>query len=466
MQPEACHRLVVRSLAVMLAVLAVFAVVAEEWADCGPAEEARLLLDRDEWREALALALKLDDEFDYHPEIRSVLGEALYRAGEFEEAGDILEKLIESGSPPPRALLTLGLIRAAEARFEEASRLVGEALARAPDDPVVLFRAAGFQETRAETVELLERYLAIGDGEDPDRIESARGTIRLFGELREKDLWVSKDRPERMEARLRPVPDGRGGVLGYTVPILLGGKRKPVRILLDTGSPGLFLSNRVARKRGFVPLAEETTFGGGGSGRHLSGRGLFDRFAFGALVFTEALATTSKRAIDPYSRYDGLLGLSVFDGYRITLDLGERRLLLEPSHGEPLGDRYWVIMGQAVIRVRSAGGPAGLFLLDTGANHTILDLSFAGEIEGATIGDLSRVHGYGGARQGARTVDGAVVGFQGLQSDGRRMNAVDLSMRSRMGGVEISGFMGLDLLDGARITIDTVTRRVLITKDP
>jgi len=40
------------------------------------------------------------------------------------------------------------------------------------------------------------------------------------------------------------------------------------------------------------------------------------------------------------------------------------------------------------------------------------------------------------------------------------MNAVDLTQRSRLGGTQISGFLGLDLLDGLEVVLDTVHRRV------
>ena len=40
--------------------------------------------------------------------------------------------------------------------------------------------------------------------------------------------------------------------------------------------------------------------------------------------------------------------------------------------------------------------------------------------------------------------------------------AIDLSLRSQVGGVEISGFLGLDLLGGKKIVIDTRRRTVAV----
>ena len=53
----------------------------------------------------------------------------------------------------------------------------------------------------------------------------------------------------------------------------------------------------------------------------------------GELSFTDALASTSESEFDPQRRYHGLIGISVFNGYRVTLDLSRQRLLLAPAGG-------------------------------------------------------------------------------------------------------------------------------------
>ncbi len=71
-----------------------------------------------------------------------------------------------------------------------------------------------------------------------------------------------------------------------------------MKLLLDSGSPGLYVVQRVAQRCGFAPLAERVTFGGGGTKRHVVQRGLFDRLALGELHFERALATVAKREVD------------------------------------------------------------------------------------------------------------------------------------------------------------------------
>jgi hypothetical protein len=185
----------------------------------------------------------------------------------------------------------------------------------------------------------------------------------------------------------------------------------------------------------------------------------------GDLAFEDALATTTQREIDRTGRFHGLLGLSVFAGYRILLDLDENLLVLDRSASESEdGTPYWAVSGQMLVRATTTSGDRGLFLFDTGATRTTVSLDLARRSTGATLGRRLEVQGYGGSLESAREVHGLGVEFQGLETPGPGINAADLSVRSRLGRVEISGFVGLDLLAGRRIVVDTRTRRVEVSE--
>lgn len=438
------------------------------------AGRVRCLLALDRWREALAEATRFSAQLPLSPVVATVLGEASLRAGRFEEVDAVLSPVVaalglpDRGGVPEatmaRALLALGRLRAAEGRGAVAYEYVNRAAALAPDDPWVVYESAGAAPDRAAIVARLERYLALSAGDDPDRIEAARGKIRFYEALGESEVWVVEARPERIEVPLGAIGDGFGGVLGYTVDVALGPKR-PVTLMLDSGSTGLFVLERIARKHGFEPLAVETVFGGGGDRRHESPRGLFPDFALGGLRFSGALATTTAHEIDPTGRFHGLLGLSIFDGYRITLDLDERRLILDRTVSEQTaGGSYWDVSGQLLVRASTSAGDGGLFLLDTGATRTSVSLDLAQHSPGVTLGRPVRIEGYGGTLAGARVAHGLGVEFEGGATPGTTVNATDLAVPSRLGGVEISGQVGLDLLAGRRIDIDTRSRRVSVAE--
>jgi hypothetical protein len=240
----------------------------------------------------------------------------------------------------------------------------------------------------------------------------------------------------------------------------VGPKRRRVALLLDTGSGGLFVGDRVARRAGAVPLEVETAFGGGGSGRHRTTRALLPELGLGGLVFADALVSSGTGAADPAGRYQGILGPGVLEGYRVSIDLGRRTLTLD-RRGEPFstGTPCWVVGGQLLVRARARGAPDGLFLVDTGATTSVLSHAYAATVPGLAWIDPAAPRGYGGAIGGARRVDGAEVLWLGHGTGRGRLIAADLSDRSRLSGVEIAGYIGLDLLRDRVLVLDIDARR-------
>ncbi len=421
------------------------------------------LLQQDRWQEALAEARAEFERLPEDPGAAADLAEAMFRAGLFEEAEPLLEGLEKRTAPPPRALMVLARLRGAQGRAEEAVELMERAVAAAPDDRAIIFWAADHTRTRSESIERLRRYLELSEGDDPDRIAAAEGSLGLYRELGDRSVWIPVSSPERLELPLIPVRNPDGATVGRAIKVRLGEKGKPLKLLLDTGSGGLFVDWRAARKCGFEPLAEETVFGGGGERRHRSQRGLFDRLALGELKFDDVLATTSQSRLDSLGRYQGVIGTAAFEGYRATLDLARDLLLLDSkAEKEEGGSSYWNVSGQMLVRAATTAEDGALFLFDTGATSTVLARSLAERIAGVELVGAAELDGYGGAIEGARWVADVEIGFQDLRSGTVTLPAVDLSMRSRLSGVEISGYLGMDLLGRSTIVIDTRTRRISV----
>jgi len=330
----------------------------------------RALLRSQRHRSALDEARGHAETHADRPRVLAVLAEALFRAGRFEEIEPLIGPLAQRDDAPARALAVLARLYGAEGRAKPAVTLMARAVESAPDDRDVLYWASGFAETRARSVDLLERYLVLAEGDDPDRIEATRSGIEVLRALEERAIWVSEQRPERTEIPLTRIWDPSSGVTqGFVIRVGLGPKGKPTPLLLDSGSPGLFVIQRVARKRGFEKLAVQSQFGGGGNQRHHSARGTFATVTIGDLRFRTALASSNKQEMDPVGRYHGLIGLSVFNGYRITLDLVDERLILEPPDPAAAGEPYWTVEGQWLVR-GTLGAIDGLLLFDSGATHS------------------------------------------------------------------------------------------------
>jgi predicted aspartyl protease len=416
----------------------------------------RELIAKDQWKEALEEARVVAVESP-GPDAGAALGEALYRAGQIDDAGEVLAPIAANDDAPARALAQLGLVRAAQGKDGEAIALLERAVAKAPRDPWVVYRASAAARTRARAVELLETYLQIATGDDPDRLLGARGTIRLDKALGERNVWVRVSSPERLEVPLKPLVGGNGFFVEATI-----ANGKKIRLLLDTGSTGLFVVERAVKKGGLTPLAEETVFAGGGEGRTSSSRGLLATLAIGGLQFADALVTTTKSEFDPQGRIHGVLGLNVFSGYRVTMNLARGRLLLTPCGDDASGAPYWEVGGQMLVNASAVGGPGGLFLFDTGATRSMLARSFVDRVPGAQVERAATVRTYGGDVGGASSARGVRLRFLDLEGRGSTVFTSDLTQRSRLGGVEVSGFLGMDLLDGTTIVVDTRARRVAV----
>jgi len=223
---------------------------------------------------------------------------------------------------------------------------------------------------------------------------------------------------------------------------------------------------RAVKKGGFTNLSEETVFAGGGSGRARSSRGLLTKLAISGLEFADALITTTPDEFDPQGRIHGVLGLNVFAGYRVTMDLHKGRLILDPCGADPAGAPYWDVSGQMLVRAQASPEHDGLFLFDTGAARSMLARSLVDQLPGAQIVSQASVRTYGGNVAGAASVRGVKLRFLEIAGDGAPVNTSDLTQRSRLGGVEVSGFLGMDLLDGMKIVVDTRAHRVAVSAKP
>jgi tetratricopeptide (TPR) repeat protein len=421
----------------------------------------RELLAEDRWVEALDRVTRLHRAAPADLGYTALLGQALFRAARFDEVDRLLTPLAEATNAPPLALLTLARLRHAQGRFGESAGLLQRAIERAPEDRELLYWAADIAPRRGQAIDLLERYLERSAGDDADRIEDARGTLGVLKELGQRQVWVPLEHPERLQLPLRHIWDETGATIGYVVEARVGEKGKTARLLLDTGNPGLYLVHRVARRGGFIPLGQATTYGGAGDRRHRVGRGMFAEFALGELRYGDALVTSTREELDATGRFHGLLGLSAFGGYRVTLDLVKKRLLLERGSPALEGSPYWVVSGQILVVAQTEQGPPGLFLFDTGASRSLLSTSYVERLPDASTGAPTGVEGPGGAYRGAVQVPGVRMRYQGLTGT-PGLAAVDMTVRSKMSGVEISGYLGLEFLDQRRIVIDSTSRTLRV----
>ena len=104
-----------------------------------------------------------------------------------------------------------------------------------------------------------------------------------------------------------------------------------------------------------------------------------------------------------------------------------------------------------------------MFIIDSGASGTTLSDRFVDGLDQARVVGPASVRAFGGGVPEARIVQDVRLDFLGLDTGDRRLIALDFSACNRVGGIEVSGLVGLDLLAGRTLVIDTTTQRIAVS---
>lgn len=158
-----------------------------------------------------------------------------------------------------------------------------------------------------------------------------------------------------------------------------------------------------------------------------------------------------------------------FHGLSVTFDFARQILALAPS--PPDADalaaagsivlEYLQVGFELVVRARFGGGPAGLFVLDTGLTHPFavardyarIRTSVAREIvQGVTGADALERVPPAPVSLGARVLVPSVAGL--------------LTEPKRVHGIALAGLLGNGLWQGGAITLDTKARRLIVRPPP
>jgi Aspartyl protease len=97
---------------------------------------------------------------------------------------------------------------------------------------------------------------------------------------------------------------------------------------------------------------------------------------------------------------------------------------------------------------------AGLFVLDTGAASTLMSYDLAAGAGKLNPDEKTRIHGLSGKVSDVYQTGSVVLEFAGFTQKNLGMTAIDTFELSHQLGTEISGFLGLPVLDLFKLTID------------
>jgi tetratricopeptide (TPR) repeat protein len=396
-------------------------------------------------------------------EAQTAAGLAAYRHGELATAEAYFRKARQIDPHYPYALSGLASIHYAVSKFKTGHVLVKQAYLAAPGDPRLIAAWAGTLHG-AEQIAALERAFAIYDPASREAVRlRACGAIGKTAGGRPLQRLASPYKSYDIE--LVPIGVGRH-VYAVGLRVRINDSRT-VRLMLDTGAPGIAISAKAAEKAGLESLSGEST-----EVRGLGDKKPQEAFAYlaasvdiGGLRFTDFPVAASKAAAT--EDYDGLIGADVFRMFQVTVDFEKRRLVLTPNPDGPGGEeavdssdlpagfsRMLRFGHMLTIQTSVNQGSPQLFLVDSGSTTNLIDNEVAQESTKVQRDYNAGSRGLQGRVDNLSRASKVSLVFAGFRQDNSDLLATSLQGLGDASGVGIAGILGMPVLWQIKMAID------------
>jgi len=432
-------------------------------------------------------------------------GELLFRQGEIPEASKLFDEVIATPPDPAqpniplnaRAYLGAARVAAASAMYAREHIFITRAHSLDASDPEI--RKLWIQSlSTADRVHALEEYLAQPNNDD----EETRRTLR-------ERLDLLKASQSAQGARCLPASDvsttkttmvavsmAGGTFQGYGLALAINGKTS--RLLLDTGASGILISSKLADSAGLKRGSDIHVGGFGEKSDTLAHVAYAESVKIGEMEFRNCPVYVVDRM--PSSE-DGIIGTDVFANYLIEFDFPASTVQLSklpPRPGEapsiaPLNvdqevsapepgtktssdaarsgassryeDRYiapemhsyvqaYRLRQYLLIPTKVNENSDKLFLLETRAFDNTITPVAAGEVTKLHRAPRVDVRGMDTGGKKVYVADSVTLDFGHLRQTVPNIPSIDLSNFSREAGTEVSGTLGMVMLDMLTVRMD------------
>jgi len=394
-------------------------------------------------------------------------GEVLFRRAQFAQADAEFKNAI--GLDPRLALAWWGAGRVAlcAAMNKTALEDFHRAYELNPKDPRIL--AAWIPRLHGqERAKALETYLAaVGATAESDEL---RQRIELAKALDGRETTVLASPYRAVDIPLRGFENAATHTRTYGLEVLVNGNL--VKLVLDTGAAGIVMSRAAAEKAGVARLANGTVRGIGDSAKGTAGyRGMATHFRIGDVEYRDALISVADQNVAGIE--DGLIGSNVFSEFLITLDFAGGTLHLDPLPSYHPGDEFpdrvespemrdaarvyrfgHLLLAPVHVNSQDVNSHEGLFVLDTGAAGTMMSYDMAAGVSHVNRDDRTSIRGLSGKVGDVYKSGDLELEFAGFRQKTLGATVIDTWELSHRLGTEISGFLGLPVLDLFTLTID------------
>ena len=409
------------------------------------------------WRLAQKALMDAPDSAAAH----EFAGEVLFRRGEFAQADGEFKSALGLDRQLARAWWGLGRVAECAAMNRTAVEDYQRAYQLDPKDPAIL--ATWLPRLRGKERETaLQNYAAtVGASADPKELQQRLDLAKV---LDGREVMTLASPYGASEIPLRGFVSGATHLRSYGVEVMVNGVT--VKLVLDTGAAGIVMSRQAAERAGLTRVSDATV-GGIGDNAKLTGgyRAIAEKFRVGDVEYRNALVSVAEQSLVGIE--DGLIGSNVFSDFVITLDFAGGKLRLAPlpdyKAGE-LQDRVESPEMRDAVRVFRFGhilllpvrvnSRDGLFVLDTGASTTLMSYDLAAGASKLDRDAKTGIRGLSGKVGDVYQTGNVLLEFAGFAQKNMGMTAIDTWELSHRLGTEISGFLGLPVLDLFTLTID------------
>ena len=415
-----------------------------------------------EFEVALREADVLNESSTADAEARTLLGDALWANGRFDEADEAYQEAL-NGSSSTRARFGLARSLASRTRLEEALIEAQKAVAEAPRDPeihaligLVYERLNRFEEAATA----LDNYVSLL----PPRTSKEDNQMATLFQSKVRLLRSFKGRvPQEIEGDATRV---------FRVPfklvdkkIVLQGRvnRTSVEFVLDTGAERSGVSDTTARRAGITTITSTLTAGVGIPALRRLDMGRADLLEVGGLRMRNvpiAIRGPVRNALPRWQR-ESLSPLSL--GLSVGVDYQRREVLLARTLPQTEADFVLPMRVNRLPMVRgmlNSTHPA-YFVVDTGGELISISAETASALSMKPVRRIPlRVFGMSGLDVNAYLLPGVDVDFEEIEYRNVGLAVLNLRAPSVLLGFQVGGIVGHRFLSEYRVSMD-VTRSEL-----
>ena len=405
------------------------------------------------WREAEVL----NEDSTPEAESRTLLGDALWAIGRFDEADSAYAEALETAPESTRALFGQARSLASLSRLDEALQKAQKAVAVAPQD-AELHALIGLIHERLnryeDAAEAFERYVDLvpnrGAKEDNQMAALFRSKVRLLRSFKGRmpqEIEGPTDRVYRVPFKL------------VDKKIVVSGRvnRTSVEFVLDTGSERTGLSDVTARRAGVGAITSTLTAGVGVPALRRLDMGRAEALEIGSLRMRNvpvAIRGPVRNALPRWQR-ESLSPLSL--GLSVGIDYQRREVTLARSLPKSEADFVLPMRMNRLPLVRGMLNemhPA-YFVVDTGGELISISAETASALAMNPVRRIPlRVFGMSGMDMNAYLLPGVNVDFDEIEYRNVGLAVLNLRAPSVLLGFQVGGIVGHRFLSSYRVAMD------------